>query len=58
MQYRRGPASIRKSDLWHWRHECRSYPTNAFAFRNDRPRDEELCSRCADFSEAEFPPAT
>jgi hypothetical protein len=45
--YRRGVASSRKNDLWHWNRNCVSYPVRAFAIRSDRPADDFLCSRCA-----------
>ena len=44
---RRGMASERKNDLWHWHPDCESYPVQTFAVRKDRPLDDDLCSRCA-----------
>jgi hypothetical protein len=32
--------------LWHFDNDCRSYPTRNFMIREDRPPDDELCSRC------------
>jgi len=44
---RRGMASERKNDLWHWRFECPSFPRNAYEVRSIRPSDDYLCSRCS-----------
>ena len=55
VEYRRGVASKRKNDLWHWHQECESYPTGTFAIRKDRPLDDDLCSRCAAAAEAVRP---
>jgi len=32
--------------LWHYNDKCEDYPTRNFMARNDRPSDDELCSRC------------
>ena len=47
VEYRRSVARKRKNDLWHWHPDCESYPAETFAIRKDRPRDDDLCSRCA-----------
>lgn len=47
IEYRRGVPSSRKNDLWHWRLECRSFPTRSFQIRKDKPTDDDLCARCA-----------
>lgn len=52
VEYRRGIASKRKNDRWHWHAECDSYPLHSFAIRHDRPLDGELCSECKTCSSA------
>lgn len=48
VEYRRGVASARKNELWHWRPDCQSYPTRTFVIRKQKPSDDDLCARCAD----------
>ena len=45
-EYRRGTASSRKNDLWHWNPDCLSYPSGAYLIRKDKPSDDDLCARC------------
>ena len=52
VEYRRGVASSRKNDLWHWHPDCESYPYNAFAIRKDKPSDDDLCALCASYAKA------
>jgi len=46
VEFRRGVASKRKNDLWHWHPDCESYPARTFAIRKDKVADDVLCSRC------------
>jgi hypothetical protein len=51
VEYRRGIASKRKNDLWHFHPECESYPTKTFAIRQQKPLDSDLCSQCSSLAE-------
>jgi len=52
VEYRRGVASKRKNDLWHWHSDCESYPAQTFSIRKDRPTDDDLCARCHGLAQA------
>ena len=47
IEFRRGVASQRKNDFWHWHPDCLSFPEKAFSIRKDKPSDDDLCARCA-----------
>lgn len=51
VDYRRGVASKRKNDLWHWHPDCDSYPMSTFVIRKDKPSDDDLCARCESLSQ-------
>ena len=51
VEFRRGIASKRKNDLWHWQPDCESYPIKTFAIRKDKPSDDDLCARCHAFAQ-------
>jgi hypothetical protein len=44
MEYKGG--QMQRQRLWHFNNKCEGYPTRNFIARKDRPRDDELCSRC------------
>ena len=46
-EYRRGLASERANELWHWHPDCMSYPRNAYEIRKGRPSTDYLCARCS-----------
>lgn len=50
VEYRRGiefnGSQTVWQKLWHFSDKCEAYPTRNFVIRQDKPSDDDLCSRC------------
>jgi len=53
-EYRRGIDEQKPQKtwqrLWHFSERCEHYPTRNFVTQRDRPPEDELCARCANFA--------